>query len=91
MSAPRAALLALLVCGAACAPTEYPPTAKNVILFIGDGMGVSTITAARIFDGQSKGMQGEENELSFERFPFALQVHSGHGITRATFQRRAAL
>ena len=43
--------------------------AKNVILFIGDGMGISTITAARIFDGQSKGMSGEDNELSFEQFP----------------------
>ena len=43
--------------------------AKNVILFIGDGMGVSTVTAARIFDGQSRGELGEENHLSFERFP----------------------
>lgn len=43
--------------------------AKNVILFIGDGMGISTITAARIFDGQSKGMSGEDNKLSFEDFP----------------------
>lgn len=42
--------------------------AKNVILFIGDGMGISTITAARIFDGQSKGMSGEDNKLSFEAF-----------------------
>lgn len=44
--------------------------AKNVILFIGDGMGVSTITAARILDGQNKGHAGEENNLSFETFPF---------------------
>ena len=44
-------------------------TAKNVILFIGDGMGVTTVTAARIFDGQSKGMLGEENVLPFETFP----------------------
>lgn len=43
--------------------------AKNVILFIGDGMGISTITATRIFDGQQKGGHGEENVLSFERFP----------------------
>jgi alkaline phosphatase len=43
--------------------------AKNVILFIGDGMGVSTITASRIFDGQQKGGHGEENSLSFEKFP----------------------
>lgn len=41
---------------------------KNIIVFIGDGMGVSTITAARIFDGQSKGKKGEEHELSFESF-----------------------
>lgn len=44
-------------------------TAKNVILFIGDGMGVTTVTAGRIFDGQSKGMSGEENVLPFETFP----------------------
>nr|WP_246434607.1 alkaline phosphatase [Teredinibacter haidensis] len=44
--------------------------AKNIILFVGDGMGVSTITAARIFAGQQKGLQGEEYELSFDRFPY---------------------
>lgn len=45
--------------------------AKNVILFIGDGMGISTLTAARIFEGQSRGESGEENRLSFEEFPFS--------------------
>ena len=45
--------------------------AKNVILFVGDGMGVSTVTAARILDGQSKGLMGEENQLSFDKFPFS--------------------
>lgn len=44
--------------------------AKNIILFVGDGMGVSTVTAARILDGQQKGMMGEENNLSFDQFPF---------------------
>ena len=44
-------------------------SARNIILFIGDGMGVSTVTAARILDGQSKGTQGEKNILSFETFP----------------------
>ena len=49
--------------------------AKNVILFVGDGMGVSTVTAARILDGQRKGIDGEYNRLSFERFPYtALSV-----------------
>lgn len=46
-----------------------PERAKNVILFIGDGMGISTITAARIYEGQKRGMTGEENSLSFEKFP----------------------
>ena len=40
--------------------------AKNVILFIGDGMGVSTLTASRILEGQLRGESGEENRLSFE-------------------------
>jgi alkaline phosphatase len=44
--------------------------AKNVILFIGDGMGVSTITASRILEGQLRGESGEENLLSFDKFPF---------------------
>lgn len=44
--------------------------AKNVILFIGDGMGISTITAARILEGQLRGESGEENRLSFEKFPY---------------------
>ena len=44
--------------------------AKNIILFIGDGMSISTVTAARILEGQQKGMSGEENSLSFGRFPF---------------------
>ena len=33
----------------------------NVILFLGDGMGISTVTAARIFAGQQQGLQGEES------------------------------
>jgi len=43
--------------------------AKNVILFVGDGMGVSTLTAGRILEGQLAGQSGEENLLSFEYFP----------------------
>lgn len=44
-------------------------TAKNAILFVGDGMGISTITAARILEGQQRGESGEENQLSFEALP----------------------
>lgn len=43
--------------------------AKNVILFVGDGMGISTVTASRILEGQLAGKPGEENLLSFEKFP----------------------
>ena len=49
-------------------------TAKNVILFVGDGMGVSTVTASRIYDGQSRGEGGEENVLSFEKFPHVALI-----------------
>ncbi|KAB7628694.1 alkaline phosphatase [Stenotrophomonas rhizophila] len=43
--------------------------AKNVILFLGDGMSLTTVAAARIFEGQRNGHPGEENLLSWERFP----------------------
>ena len=50
--------------------TPNTKKARNVILFVGDGMGVTTVTAARILDGQMQGMKGEENALSFELFPY---------------------
>ena len=53
--------------------------AKNVILFVGDGMSLTTVAAARIFDGQRRGMPGEENLLSWERFP-----HTGFSKTYTT-------
>lgn len=43
--------------------------ARNVILFIGDGMDINTVTAARIFDGQARGVDGEANDLAFETLP----------------------
>ncbi len=43
--------------------------AKNVILFVADGMDPTTVAAARLYDGQTRGEEGEENFLSFERFP----------------------
>ncbi|XP_071840262.1 alkaline phosphatase, tissue-nonspecific isozyme-like isoform X3 [Apostichopus japonicus] len=45
--------------------------AKNVVFFLGDGMGVSTVTAARILKGQLEGNTGEEYFLSWENFPHA--------------------
>ena len=51
----------------AVAKVKFP---KNVILFIGDGMSISTVTGARIHKGQKLFKQsGEEQFLSWERFP----------------------
>lgn len=46
--------------------------ARNVILFVGDGMGVTTVTASRILAGQltTPNQGGEENLLSFEKLPY---------------------
>lgn len=44
--------------------------AKNVIFFLGDGMSIPTLAAARIYLGQSRGQSGEEARLSFETFPY---------------------
>jgi alkaline phosphatase len=41
--------------------------AKNVILFLGDGMGITTITAGRIRKGQLNGKNGEEEITAMER------------------------
>ncbi|XP_053316877.1 alkaline phosphatase-like [Spea bombifrons] len=49
--------------------TPITNRAKNLILFLGDGMGVPTITAARIYQGQLRGESGEENIMTMERFP----------------------
>lgn len=44
--------------------------AKNVILFLGDGMSIPTLAAARNYQGQLNGESGEGSKLSFEQFPF---------------------
>ena len=44
--------------------------ARNLILFIGDGMSQPTVAAARILKGQREGSSGEETLLSFERFAY---------------------
>ena len=45
-------------------------TAKSAILFLGDGMGITTITATRILVGQKANKQGESTVLSWEVFPW---------------------
>lgn len=71
-----AALLAALAGCATTPPASNPSTAataqgvnavdqraKNVIFFLGDGMGINTLTAARIFAA------GEDGELAIDKLP----------------------
>ena len=51
--------------------SETAGAAKNIILFVGDGMGISTVTAARILEGQLNGQDGEENSLSWGLMPYS--------------------
>ena len=44
--------------------------AKNIILFIGDGNGLSSVYATRVFEGQKLNKMGEEHQLSYEKFPY---------------------
>ncbi|XP_075794496.1 LOW QUALITY PROTEIN: intestinal-type alkaline phosphatase [Pelodiscus sinensis] len=44
--------------------------AKNLILFLGDGMGIPTITATRILKGQQQGKLGPETPLAMDAFPY---------------------
>jgi alkaline phosphatase len=45
--------------------------AKNVIVFLGDGMSLPDIAAAHVLAGQRKGVDGESYRLSFEKFPYS--------------------
>ena len=45
--------------------------AKNVILFIGDGMGLPSISAGRILKAQVNNLKAEDIYLAWEKFPYA--------------------
>jgi len=47
--------------------------ARNVILFLGDGMSIPTLVAARILSG------GEASLLAFEKFPYS-------GLSKVSFE-----
>ncbi|XP_038075850.1 alkaline phosphatase-like isoform X1 [Patiria miniata] len=55
--------------------------AKNVVFFVGDGMGISTVTAARILKGQQAGNPGEETVLAWEDFS-SLGLSKTYGADR---------
>ena len=55
---------------AALAQKAHRGRAKNIILMIGDGMGISTVTAGRIYAGQRLGEDGESHVLEMEKLPY---------------------
>lgn len=65
--------------------------ARNVVLMIGDGMGVATATAIRLHVNQAAGGLGEEQPLPFERFAhsalvntYTVNAQTGDGAATAT-------
>ncbi len=48
--------------------------AKNLIIFIGDGMGIATLTAGRIFEGERKGRDGESLVTAQDGLPYTAMV-----------------
>ncbi|NXQ55663.1 PPBI phosphatase, partial [Anthoscopus minutus] len=44
--------------------------AKNLLLFLGDGFGIPSITATRILKGQQQGKLGPETPLALDAFPY---------------------
>ncbi|MEY4751536.1 MAG: hypothetical protein RIQ60_3750 [Pseudomonadota bacterium] len=57
------AATALAACGGTSSTASPAPNAKNVIFFLGDGMGITTQTAARIYK------VGEDGELTMDTLP----------------------
>ncbi|XP_035211636.1 alkaline phosphatase, tissue-nonspecific isozyme-like [Stegodyphus dumicola] len=52
-------------------------------MFLGDGMGITTITAMRIYKGQKHNRTGEDELLVFDEFPF-VSLSKTYGVDRQT-------
>lgn len=68
-SALAGASLLLSACGGSDGSSAAAPT-KNVLFFLGDGMGITTMTAARIYS------VGEDGELTMDKLPETAFVHT---------------
>ena len=83
-------LLAAALFGAGAAPAAAAPQAKNIIFFLGDGMGPTTITAARIFRHGEDGLLQSEDIA--EAIVYALtrpqRVSINEVLVRPTRQTR---
>jgi alkaline phosphatase len=47
---------------------------RNVILFVGDGMGLTTVTASRVYKRQK--LKNAEAKLEFDEFPASALIHT---------------
>ena len=43
--------------------------AKNIVIVVGDGMSLSTVTGGRIYKGQRAGQDGASAKLAWDKFP----------------------
>ncbi|XP_068634039.1 alkaline phosphatase-like [Battus philenor] len=68
--------------------TDNKPIAKNIILVVGDGMSLTTTTAARILRGQRKGLSGEDTDLVWDTFP-AIALAKTYNIDAQTGESSA--
>ena len=69
-SALAGVLLSLSACGGSDSPSTSAAPTKNVLFFLGDGMGMTTMTAARIYS------VGEDGELTMDQLPETAFVHT---------------
>lgn len=70
-SALAGVLLSLSACGGSdSSPSTSAAPTKNVLFFLGDGMGMTTMTAARIYS------VGEDGELTMDQLPETAFVHT---------------
>jgi alkaline phosphatase len=65
--------------------------AKNIILMVGDGMGLAMVTASRIYEGQKRGVDGESNrERQTKKIPVMLKGMDTKAVT-ATRKAQTAI
>lgn len=53
--------------------------AKNIILFLGDGMSIPTVTASRYLKGQ-KSSRWEHEEMAWDKFPYSALIKVRRGV-----------
>jgi len=63
--------------------TPIMAKAKNIILFLGDGTGLSTFTAARLLKGQRSG-NFELEQMAWEKFPHSAIIKTYNTNTQTT-------